>query len=173
MVIEVVHYWNMRLLLRSAFIKFEQKLNFEIFRKKLMRNRRYELWKSPLIFPSTNLNLFHCESFARIYRPSFHENKPKTLVFSHSKQAFRLVFAKTGFIISGTWLILAERETGSINLYILHSANNFLIKFRLEFNGCIGRSSFLFYSIFEDSVFFKASNLSLRYFTSVEGARST
>jgi hypothetical protein len=29
---------------------------------------------------------------ARIYRPSFHENKPKTLVFSHTKRAFWACF---------------------------------------------------------------------------------
>jgi hypothetical protein len=41
-------------------------------------------------------------SSARICRPSFHENKPKTLVFSHTNKRFGLVFAKTGSIISGT-----------------------------------------------------------------------
>jgi hypothetical protein len=29
---------------------------------------------------------------ARIYRPSFHENKPNTLVFSHTKRAFWACF---------------------------------------------------------------------------------
>jgi hypothetical protein len=37
---------------------------------------------------------------ARIYRPSFHENKPKTLVFNDCKRAENervgVVFAKTG-----------------------------------------------------------------------------
>ncbi len=36
------------------------------------------------------------------YRPSFRENQPKRLVFSHRKRAFGIVFAKTGSINSGT-----------------------------------------------------------------------
>jgi hypothetical protein len=31
---------------------------------------------------------------ARIYRPSFHENKTKTLVFSHTKRAFLGLFSR-------------------------------------------------------------------------------
>ncbi len=33
---------------------------------------------------------------ARMYRPSFRENKPKALVFNDWKRAFLLIFAKTG-----------------------------------------------------------------------------
>jgi hypothetical protein len=46
---------------------------------------------------------------ARIYRPSFHENKPKTLVFSHTKRGFLACFRENwvynfghGSINSGT-----------------------------------------------------------------------
>jgi hypothetical protein len=35
------------------------------------------------------------EPGARIYRPRFHENKPKTLVFSHSKRAFWACFRES------------------------------------------------------------------------------
>ncbi len=49
--------------------------------------------------PETALG--HWKTGARIYRPSFHENKPKTLVFSHTNERFGLVFAKTGSIILG------------------------------------------------------------------------
>jgi hypothetical protein len=46
------------------------------------------------------------KSSARIYRPSFRENKPKTLVFSFiQNERFGLVFVKTGSIISGTNVI--------------------------------------------------------------------
>ncbi len=38
----------------------------------------------------------------RIYRPSFRENKPKTLVFNDWKRAFSACFLKTGSINSGT-----------------------------------------------------------------------
>jgi hypothetical protein len=31
-------------------------------------------------------------TYARIYTPSFHENKPKTLVFSHTKRTFWACF---------------------------------------------------------------------------------
>ncbi len=41
-------------------------------------------------------------SCARIYRPSFHENKPKTLVSLIQTERFGLIFAKTGSTISGT-----------------------------------------------------------------------
>ena len=34
------------------------------------------------------------ETCARIYRPSFHENKPKTPVFSHRKRAFWACFGE-------------------------------------------------------------------------------
>ncbi len=47
--------------------------------------------------------LVETEFSARIYRPSFHENKPKTLAFDHFKiKRFGLVFAKTGSINSDT-----------------------------------------------------------------------
>jgi hypothetical protein len=44
------------------------------------------------------------ERSARIYSPSFHENKPKTLVSVIQNECFGfgLVIAKTGSIISGT-----------------------------------------------------------------------
>ncbi len=39
------------------------------------------------------MRMKHCSvSCARIYRPSFHENKPKTLVFSHTKRSFWACF---------------------------------------------------------------------------------
>ncbi len=41
---------------------------------------------------------------ARIYRPSFRENKPETLVFNEKNERIGLVFAKTGSINSGTVL---------------------------------------------------------------------
>jgi hypothetical protein len=44
-------------------------------------------------------------SIARVYRPSFRENKPKTLVFGHfGCFCVLIVFAKTGSINSGTCL---------------------------------------------------------------------
>ncbi len=45
-----------------------------------------------------------------IYRPNFHENKPKMLVFSHWKRG--LVFAKTGSINSGTGSRMPSRTVG-------------------------------------------------------------
>jgi hypothetical protein len=54
-------------------------------------------------YPNTMRNIDH--SCARIFRPSFRENKPKSLVFR--KRA--LVFAKTGSINSGT-VELAENR---------------------------------------------------------------
>jgi hypothetical protein len=40
---------------------------------------------------------------ARIYRPSFHENKPKTLVFSHTKRAFWACFRENWVYNFGHW----------------------------------------------------------------------
>ncbi len=45
-----------------------------------------------LICSSTGFPFFISEPSARIYRPSFRENKPKTLVFSHRKRAFWACF---------------------------------------------------------------------------------
>ncbi len=45
---------------------------------------------------------FILQSSARIYKPSFRENKPKTLIFSHAKRPFWACFAKTGSINLGT-----------------------------------------------------------------------
>jgi hypothetical protein len=42
------------------------------------------------------------DASARIYRPSIHENKPKTLVSVIENERYGRVFAKTGSIISGT-----------------------------------------------------------------------
>ncbi len=41
---------------------------------------------------------------ARIYRPSFHENKPKTLVFSHTKRAFWACFRENWVYNFGHWI---------------------------------------------------------------------
>ncbi len=46
------------------------------------------LYKLSVIDSSVGFN----ESSARMYRPSFHENKPKTLVFSHTKRPFWACF---------------------------------------------------------------------------------
>ncbi len=40
---------------------------------------------------------------ARIYRPSFRENKPKTLVFSHTKRAFWACFRENWVYNFGHW----------------------------------------------------------------------
>ncbi len=74
---------------------------------------RYGFWMLlPLLLLKAmqrlSLNISSAESktisSARIYRPSFHENKPKTLISLNRKRGFWLVFAKTGSIISGTEL---------------------------------------------------------------------
>jgi hypothetical protein len=44
----------------------------------------------------------HQQTGARIYRASFHENKPKTIFFSHTKRAFWACFRENWVIISGT-----------------------------------------------------------------------
>ncbi len=47
-----------------------------------------------------------CDNCARIYKPSFHENKPKNARFMTENERFVLVFAKTVSINSGTGVIL-------------------------------------------------------------------
>ena len=49
--------------------------------------------------------MMQASSCARMYRPSFRENKPNMLVFNNGKRAFGLVFAKTGSINLGTEII--------------------------------------------------------------------
>ncbi len=49
------------------------------------------------MFVNVGKDILHLElglpdTSARIYRPSFHENKPKTLVFSHTKRALWACF---------------------------------------------------------------------------------
>jgi hypothetical protein len=45
-----------------------------------------------LVQPDPSKNTFNEPASGRNYRPSFHENKPKTLVFSHRKRAFWACF---------------------------------------------------------------------------------
>jgi hypothetical protein len=47
------------------------------------------------------------DPYTRIYRPSFHENKPKTLVFSHAKRAFWACFRKHWVYNFGALVIFA------------------------------------------------------------------
>ncbi len=53
---------------------------------------------------TSNRKTWAAKSFssALIYRPSFRENKPKTLDFNDCKRAFWVCFTKTGSINSGT-----------------------------------------------------------------------
>jgi hypothetical protein len=45
---------------------------------------------------------------ARIYRPSFCENKPKTLVFSHRKRAFWACFRENWVHKFGHWTFIVQ-----------------------------------------------------------------
>jgi hypothetical protein len=54
------------------------------------------------VFSQKSIPPYSC---ARIYRPSFHENKPKTLVSVIQNAHFGLVFTKTGSINLGTELL--------------------------------------------------------------------
>ncbi len=57
----------------------------------------------PVFPPPSLLQPATSQASARIYRPSFRENKPKTRWFSITKdERFGLVFTKTGSINSGT-----------------------------------------------------------------------
>jgi hypothetical protein len=64
----------------------------------------YPLYSSYVAPSSPQQDKRDIASCARIYRPSFHENKPKRSFSLNRKRAFWLVFAKTGSIISGTVL---------------------------------------------------------------------
>ncbi len=48
---------------------------------------------------------------ARIYRPSFHENKPKKLVFSHTKRAFWACFRENWVCREGLFLQNIPKES--------------------------------------------------------------
>ncbi len=61
------------------------------------------------VIENKRIGLAFTKTSARIYRPSFRENEPKTLVFSHTKRAFSACFRENwvynfghGSIISGT-----------------------------------------------------------------------
>jgi hypothetical protein len=70
---------------------------------------------------------------ARIYRSRFRENKPKTLVFSHWKQAFWLGFVKTGSINSGTGPSCKKslRTPISNNNYMILETTRLMVKYNL------------------------------------------
>ncbi len=55
---------------------------------------------SPLVCPPYRILRKTC---ARIYKPSFRENKPKTLVFSHTKRAFWASFRENWVYNFGHW----------------------------------------------------------------------
>ncbi len=69
------------------------------------------------------------KSCARIFRPSFRENKPKTFVFSHRKQAFWACFRKKNWVYKfGHWTRIAlepmrihstRRDTG-LSFYFIN-----------------------------------------------------
>jgi hypothetical protein len=63
----------------SNYIHFRDVDHFKIYIYGIM-NFVYAIYCTLCILP------------ARIYRPSFHENKPNTLVFSHTKRAFWACF---------------------------------------------------------------------------------
>jgi hypothetical protein len=54
---------------------------------------------------SSNNKYLFC---ARICRPSFHENKPKTLVFSHTKRAFWSCFRENWVYNFGHWCLMSS-----------------------------------------------------------------
>ncbi len=62
------------------------------------------------------------EPSARIYRPSFRENKPKTLVFSHTKRAFWACFRENwvynfGYRSVATLVLAVNRSNHSARSY--------------------------------------------------------
>ncbi len=60
---------------------------------------------------------------ARIYRPSIHENKPKTLVFSHRKRAFWACFRENWFYNFGHWKKKKWLKEQLSGLFITKSLN--------------------------------------------------
>ncbi len=97
----------------------------EITKKKdfLTRNCFYkppEIWSEMFIPDHRSGFLFHPGSSARIYRPSFCENKPKRSFSVIENERFGLVFAKTGSINSGTGVKKALIGSTSATL-LLHT----------------------------------------------------
>jgi hypothetical protein len=62
------------------------------------------------------------DASARIHRPSFRENKPKTLIFSHRKRAFWACFREN-------WVYKFGHRDQSHNLHSFHEQSLFISRF--------------------------------------------
>ncbi len=70
------------------------------------------------------INPFPPHYSARIYRPSFHENKPNTLVFSHTKRAFWACFREN-------WVYNFGHRTPKCRVHIKWIFRRIFVDFRI------------------------------------------